>query len=176
MEAPNRRRAVGAWTVRWADSVSPRLTMQKATNAVVAWFDNLSANANAKVFGRQIPGKFVVAAGAAATTAAAASFLYLGLRQAPLPLFLLKQKRSLHYVSHPMDLVALGQFFFTSKLPEIPKNVDPNWAFCYQKLVKTSRSFAAVILELNEELRGAVALFYLVLRALDTIGTCPKTA
>lgn len=150
--------------------------MQKASNAVIAWFENLSAKANLKLFGQQVPGKFVVAAGAAATTAAAASFLYLGLRNAPLPLFLLKQKRTLHYACHPMDLVALGQFFFTSKLPEVPKNLDPNWTWCYQKLVKTSRSFAAVILELNEELRGAVALFYLVLRALDTIGTSQKTA
>jgi len=72
-------------------------------------------------------------------------------------------------VCHPMDLVALGQFFFTSKLPEVPKDLDADWTWCYQKLVKTSRSFAAVILELSEELRGPVALFYLVLRALDTI-------
>jgi len=147
--------------------------MQKAADACVAWFEKLSANASLKVFGRVVPGKVVVASGVAATTAAAASFLYLGLRKAPLPLVLLQQKRNLHYLCHPMDLYALGQFLFTSKLPEVPKDLDADWTWCYQKLVKTSRSFAAVILELNEELRGAVALFYLVLRALDTIGTSP---
>lgn len=36
-------------------------------------------------------------------------------------------------------------------------------------LNKTSRSFAFVIRELGDELRDAVALFYLVLRALDTV-------
>ncbi len=39
-------------------------------------------------------------------------------------------------------------------------------------LVKTSRSFALVIQELGDELRVAVCIFYLVLRALDTIGNC----
>lgn len=145
--------------------------MQKASDAVVAWFEQLSTKAGFSIFGRQVPGKAVVVAGAAVTTVAAASFIYLGCRKAPLPLLLLKQKRNLHYVCHPMDLVALGQFFFTSKLPEVPKDLDADWTWCYQKLVKTSRSFAAVILELSEELRGPVALFYLVLRALDTIGT-----
>lgn len=38
-------------------------------------------------------------------------------------------------------------------------------------LVKTSRSFAMVIQELGDELRDAVCIFYLVLRALDTVGT-----
>ena len=37
-------------------------------------------------------------------------------------------------------------------------------------LVLVSRSFAAVIMELPDELREAVCIFYLVLRALDTVG------
>lgn len=41
--------------------------------------------------------------------------------------------------------------------------------FCYEVLKDVSRSFAAVIMQLNPELRDAVCLFYLVLRALDTI-------
>jgi len=41
-------------------------------------------------------------------------------------------------------------------------------------LDKTSRSFAAVIQSLREELRDAVALFYLTLRALDTIEDDPR--
>ena len=41
--------------------------------------------------------------------------------------------------------------------------------FCEHTLNKVSRSFAAVIAGLHEELRAPVAVFYLVLRALDTI-------
>jgi farnesyl-diphosphate farnesyltransferase len=37
-------------------------------------------------------------------------------------------------------------------------------------LVLVSRSFAAVIMELPAELREAVLVFYLVLRALDSVG------
>lgn len=40
---------------------------------------------------------------------------------------------------------------------------------CYYFLNKTSRSFAAVIQELDDQLRDAICLFYLVLRGLDTI-------
>uniref|UniRef100_A0A8C8VI49 Squalene synthase n=1 Tax=Pelusios castaneus TaxID=367368 RepID=A0A8C8VI49_9SAUR len=40
---------------------------------------------------------------------------------------------------------------------------------CYRYLSQTSRSFAAVIRALDGELRHAVCIFYLVLRALDTV-------
>ena len=40
---------------------------------------------------------------------------------------------------------------------------------CYHFLDMTSRSFSAVIKELNDELRDAVMIFYLVLRGLDTV-------
>jgi farnesyl-diphosphate farnesyltransferase len=40
---------------------------------------------------------------------------------------------------------------------------------CFHYLERTSRSFAAVIMELHPELLVPVALFYLVLRGLDTI-------
>ncbi|XP_067423699.1 squalene synthase-like [Emydura macquarii macquarii] len=40
---------------------------------------------------------------------------------------------------------------------------------CYRHLSQTSRSFAAVILALDGELRHAVCILYLVLRALDTV-------
>lgn len=42
-------------------------------------------------------------------------------------------------------------------------------AFCYDSLNKVSRSFALVIQQLPEELKDAIAVFYLVLRALDSI-------
>jgi farnesyl-diphosphate farnesyltransferase len=45
---------------------------------------------------------------------------------------------------------------------------DLEWSM--DKLNKTSRSFSAVIVQLPEELRHAVSMFYLTLRALDTIG------
>lgn len=41
--------------------------------------------------------------------------------------------------------------------------------FCYDILNEVSRSFAIVIQQLPEELRDAVCVFYLVLRALDTV-------
>ncbi|XP_048373551.1 squalene synthase-like isoform X6 [Sphaerodactylus townsendi] len=40
---------------------------------------------------------------------------------------------------------------------------------CFRYLNQTSRSFAAVIQALDGELRNAVCIFYLVLRALDTV-------
>lgn len=50
---------------------------------------------------------------------------------------------------------------------DLPK--DPSLAFCYGMLNAVSRSFAVVIQQLPEELRDAVCVFYLVLRALDTV-------
>lgn len=40
---------------------------------------------------------------------------------------------------------------------------------CFHYLEKTSRSFSAVILELHPELLNPIAIFYLILRGLDTI-------
>merc|ERR1719160_775942 len=50
---------------------------------------------------------------------------------------------------------------------KLPK--EPNLAYCYDVLNKVSRSFAIVIQQLDPELRDAVCVFYLVLRALDTV-------
>lgn len=46
---------------------------------------------------------------------------------------------------------------------------DENLRYCYEVLIRVSRSFAAVICELPKELRDPICLFYLVLRALDTV-------
>lgn len=46
---------------------------------------------------------------------------------------------------------------------------EPNLRFCYDMLNKVSRSFAIVIQQLPKELRDAICVFYLVLRALDTV-------
>lgn len=49
------------------------------------------------------------------------------------------------------------------------KTTSETEKICYSLLKKTSRSFCAVIMELNPELRNAIMIFYLVLRALDTV-------
>jgi len=54
--------------------------------------------------------------------------------------------------------------------------IKGDWIWCYEMLDKTSRSFAAVIQSLRDELRDAVAIFYLVLRALDTVEDDPGFA
>lgn len=41
--------------------------------------------------------------------------------------------------------------------------------FCYDKLQHVSRSFAAVIAQLDSSVRDAICIFYLVLRGLDTV-------
>jgi len=46
---------------------------------------------------------------------------------------------------------------------------NDNLAFCYDTLDKVSRSFAAVIRQLPDEISDVVCLFYLILRALDSI-------
>ncbi|XP_046547407.1 squalene synthase-like isoform X2 [Haliotis rubra] len=47
--------------------------------------------------------------------------------------------------------------------------MSPTLRKCYDYLRLTSRSFAAVIQALDDELRDSVCIFYLVLRALDTV-------
>ena len=56
-------------------------------------------------------------------------------------------------------------FFTHSKLPLATED----YAFCESILKKVSRSFALVIQTLPDDLRISVCIFYLVLRALDTI-------
>jgi len=72
-------------------------------------------------------------------------------------------------ILHPSEVVALLKFKYSlPKLaPEETKTANQRW--CFEKLSQTSRSFAIVIQKLNEELRVAIAIFYLVLRALDTV-------
>ena len=73
---------------------------------------------------------------------------------------------------HPTDayapvvddhLVSAGQLALSQS------NAAPTLKRCYELLDLTSRSFAAVIQALDPELRPAIALFYLVLRGLDTV-------
>lgn len=74
-------------------------------------------------------------------------------------------------LTHPCELGAVIRLLgFRKPLhPRNPDNESKSLQSCYALLKLTSRSFAAVIEELNPELRDAVMLFYLVLRALDTV-------
>ncbi|EPS42167.1 hypothetical protein H072_3930 [Dactylellina haptotyla CBS 200.50] len=76
-----------------------------------------------------------------------------------------------HYTTHPYQLRAMlhwkhlrDPLHFRNEAKE-----SAELKKCYEFLELTSRSFSAVILELQPEMRVPVALFYLVLRGLDTI-------
>ncbi|CAN8276313.1 unnamed protein product [Cochlearia groenlandica] len=71
---------------------------------------------------------------------------------------------------HPDEIYPLLKLkiAITKAKNQIPLD-DPNLAFCYSLLQKVSKSFSLVIQQLSYELRNAVCVFYLILRALDTI-------
>ena len=86
--------------------------------------------------------------------------------------FIKEREREMGAVSlllrHPFDVFPLLKVKkMADEAKKLPK--EENLAFCYDMLNKVSRSFAIVIQQLDEELRDAVCIFYLVLRALDTI-------
>ncbi|ORX95756.1 farnesyl-diphosphate farnesyltransferase [Basidiobolus meristosporus CBS 931.73] len=74
----------------------------------------------------------------------------------------------LESVFHPSELVSIVKFF-SHATPKPQEYARPTLFTCYDFLEQTSRSFASVIKELDDELRDAVCIFYLVLRGLDTI-------
>ena len=77
----------------------------------------------------------------------------------------------LQLLSHPVELKAALKLKFLRKslFSDSDTTQTEDLVKCYQLLKLTSRSFAGVIMELHPELRNAVMLFYLVLRALDTV-------
>ncbi|EEF49485.1 squalene synthase 1 isoform X2 [Ricinus communis] len=70
---------------------------------------------------------------------------------------------------HPDDFYPLLKLKMAARNAEKQIPPEPRWGFCYSMLHKVSRSFALVIQQLGTELRDAVCIFYLVLRALDTV-------
>ncbi|PRW60803.1 Squalene synthase isoform A [Chlorella sorokiniana] len=71
-------------------------------------------------------------------------------------------------LSHPDELVPMVSMALAARrAKQLPK--QPGLAFCYDMLNRVSRSFAVVIQQLPDGLRDAVCVFYLVLRALDTV-------
>ena len=77
---------------------------------------------------------------------------------------------------HPREVRALLKLKIKSRQYAVPKKplaelvlILDDETFSYAALSKVSRSFAVVIQQLPEDLKDAVCVFYLVLRALDTI-------
>lgn len=77
----------------------------------------------------------------------------------------------LQLLAHPTEFRAALQYFVFKKsmYPLVLDDAPESLKKCYQFLELTSRSFSAVIKELHPELRDAIMIFYLVLRALDTV-------
>ncbi|XP_028653030.1 squalene synthase isoform X2 [Erpetoichthys calabaricus] len=76
-------------------------------------------------------------------------------------------------LGHPEEIYNLFRFKLGGSRKVMPKldyeSMTESLRTCYHYLNETSRSFAAVIQALDGELRHAVCIFYLVLRALDTV-------
>ncbi|KAI0400773.1 isoprenoid synthase domain-containing protein [Xylaria palmicola] len=80
-------------------------------------------------------------------------------------------KEVLYFMFHPNQLRAIIQWkvWHEPVHQRDPSKEAPTLRSCFEFLNMTSRSFAAVIQELNNEMLVPIALFYLVLRGLDTI-------
>ncbi|KAJ7967257.1 Squalene synthase [Quillaja saponaria] len=72
-------------------------------------------------------------------------------------------------LKHPDDFYSLLKLKMAVRHAEKQIPPEPHWGFCYTMLHKVSRSFGLVIQQLGTDLRNAVCIFYLVLRALDTV-------
>lgn len=72
-------------------------------------------------------------------------------------------------MKHPDDFYPLLKLKMAARHAEKQIPSEPHWGFCFSMLHKVSRSFALVIQQLDTKLRNAVCIFYLVLRALDTV-------
>ncbi|BGP21691.1 farnesyl-diphosphate farnesyltransferase [Rhodotorula toruloides] len=82
---------------------------------------------------------------------------------------------ALYAVTRPSEVKAIITYkLWRDPLNTIERNPESGWdrpdmKRCWEFLDLTSRSFAAVIHELDGDLSRVVALFYLILRGLDTI-------
>jgi farnesyl-diphosphate farnesyltransferase len=78
---------------------------------------------------------------------------------------------AIYYLLHPNQLRSIIQWklWHDPVHKRDPKTESANLQECFRFLNLTSRSFSAVIQELNHELLVPITLFYLVLRGLDTI-------
>lgn len=85
-------------------------------------------------------------------------------------------KELIYSAPHALELSAIFRIAFDRNAPKPSSESISEMAsrlsdrdFCYKVLTKVSRSFAVVIQQLPEELRDPVCIFYLTLRALDSI-------
>lgn len=85
-------------------------------------------------------------------------------------------KELIYSAPHARELTAIFKIKFDRNAPKPSNESIADLAlrlsdrdFCYEVLTKVSRSFAVVIQQLPEELRDPVCIFYLTLRALDSI-------
>ena len=76
-------------------------------------------------------------------------------------------------LGHPEEIYNLLRYQMGGRYKVIPKinqdSLSSSLKTCYMYLRQTSRSFASVIQALDEEMRNAVCIYYLILRALDTL-------
>jgi farnesyl-diphosphate farnesyltransferase len=73
------------------------------------------------------------------------------------------------FLIHPDEAYLAVAFRLGLMTSSTPPLETPEYLFCERMLKKVSRSFALVIQTLPRSLRVSVCIFYLVLRALDTI-------
>lgn len=71
----------------------------------------------------------------------------------------------------PAEMLALIRYSRKASAARavMTSDLEPHWRYAYDALCNVSRSFALVIMQLHPDLRHPVCVFYLVLRALDTI-------
>lgn len=73
--------------------------------------------------------------------------------------------------NNPSEIVAMLRYARQAKAArgELTASLDPHWRYAYESLCNVSRSFSLVIMQLEVHLRHPICIFYLVLRALDTV-------
>jgi farnesyl-diphosphate farnesyltransferase len=83
----------------------------------------------------------------------------------------MKVSEVLYYLVHPIEVRSIIQWkvWHHPVHERDPEKEDESTKICFEYLNTTGRSFAAVIQELTPELLLPIALFYLVLRGLDTV-------
>lgn len=71
----------------------------------------------------------------------------------------------------PGEVFAMMRYAYVSSRAHknMLKVSEPHWRYAYEALANVSRSFALVIMQLEKDIRDPVCVFYLVLRAMDTV-------
>lgn len=71
----------------------------------------------------------------------------------------------------PGEVLAMMRYAYVSSRARknMMKVAEPHWRYAYEALGNVSRSFALVIMQLEKDIRDPVCVFYLVLRAMDTV-------